>query len=468
MFAVTTDHRRNREALRGVHVAVLGAARSGIWLCKLLAAKGARVMLSETRRPHELDLPVSDLEPAGVLLEFGGHSEAVLAADLICISPGIPPDIPILRDAAAAGIPVLGELEVASWFCDAPMVAITGSQGKTTTTTLTAEILKTRFHPLWLCGNIGTPVAQLALETPSPRLAVLEVSSFQLETIAAFHPHIAVLTNLSPNHLDRYENYAAYVDAKMRILQNMSAADYLLYNADDAGLREKIVGTAPQKVPFSISRELSAGAFWAEDAIHVRWEQINTMIPIEKSRLRGPHNRYNMTAAAMIGLLNGVKEREIKQVIETCPGIEHRLEYVATVKGVDYINDSKATTVESLKYALLSFDQPIVLIAGGKDKGGNFAELNDLLAERVVRVVLIGEAKARMRRTWEDVVPLSEATSLQEAVEIARRSAMPGQVVLLAPACSSFDMFKNYEDRGNQFKAIVKSFPMWYGSDIFS
>lgn len=466
MFEVTTDNRRNRQALREAHVAVLGAARSGVALCELLAANGTRVMLSDNRWRHDVDFSVDHLEKMGVLLEFGGHSDAVLAADLICISPGIPLDIPILRAAQTAGIPVLGELEVGSWFCEAPVVAITGSQGKTTTTRLTGEILQTRFDPVWIGGNIGKPVAALAREAAHPALAVLEVSSFQLETIASFHPRFAVITNFSPNHLDRYPDYQAYIAAKLRILANMTADDYLIYNADDAFLSEKIARTAPQKIPFSISRELAAGAFWAEDAIYVCWNGRNTMIPIENTALRGPHNRYNMAAAALIGQLNGVMEKDIKQTIETFPGIEHRLEYVATINGVDYFNDSKATTVESLKYALLSFDQPIVLIAGGKDKGGDFAELTDLLAEKVQQAILIGGAAERIRRAWEGVVPLQRAATLREAVEIAYHSALPGFVVLLAPACSSFDMFKNYEERGNRFKEIVNNFTMWHGSDI--
>ncbi len=466
MFEVSTDQGRNRQALREACVAVLGAARSGVALCELLTAHGARVMLSDQRWRHEVEFPLEHLEKMGVLLEFGGHSDAVLAADLICISPGIPLDIPILQSARAAAIPVLGELEVASWFCEAPVVAITGSQGKTTTTQLTGEILQTRFDPVWIGGNIGKPVAALAREAPHPALAVLEVSSFQLETIASFHPRFAVITNFSPNHLDRYPDYEAYIAAKLRILTNMTADDYLIYNADDAFLSEKIARTAPQKIPFSISRELAAGAFWSEDAIHVRREGRHTMIPIEKTALRGPHNRYNMTAAALIGCLNGVPEKSIKRTIEAFPGIEHRLEYVATINGVDYINDSKATTVESLKYALLSFDQPIVLIAGGKDKGGDFSALKDLLAESVQQAILIGEAAERIRRAWEGVVPLQRAGSLREAVEIAYQSALPGFVVLLAPACSSFDMFKNYEERGKRFKEIVNHFTMWHGSDI--
>ncbi len=441
--------------MKGAAVAVLGAARSGIALAELLAKNGARVLLSDIRGEHYLEYDVQPLRDMGVQLEFGGHSTQVLRAELICISPGLPLTIPILRQAAALKIPVLGELEVASWFVDAPVIAITGSNGKTTTTTLTAEILKQRYPNLLVGGNIGTPLAKLVQENPKPPAALLEVSSFQLETIANFHPRTAVIMNLSPNHLDRYPNYEAYVEAKLNILSNLTEADVLIYNDDDQYLAHRIGEAAPRKLPVSTRGNLSEGAYWKDKAIQIVSDGKRYNIPLSGTHIRGPHNRYNMTVAALLGILNEVPPEKIRQVIEKFPGIEHRLEFVREIDGVRFFNDSKATTVASLGYALQSFEEPIVLIAGGKDKGGDFSELNPLIKQQVRSVVLIGEAAGRMKNAWEGIIPLTEVADLEAAVNIAYQQSQPGDVVLLSPACSSFDMFPNYEARGRKFKDEV-------------
>jgi UDP-N-acetylmuramoylalanine--D-glutamate ligase len=457
MFEMSPDNRENQEALKSASVTVLGAARSGIALADLLANSGARVLLSDQKfRPAVAD-PLDWLEQRGVKMEFGGHSAKVLDSDLICISPGVPLMIPILLEAQKRQIPILGELEVASWFCSGPIIGITGSNGKTTTTELTGEIFKQHFKKILVGGNIGAPLSWEIQLNPHPEIIILEISSFQLETIANFHPHIAVIMNLSPNHLDRYPDYESYVAAKLQILRNMDEADILLYSADDGFLKRRVADSKPQKISFSISRELKAGAFWKDDAIHIRWKEYQQQIPVKRTLLKGPHNRYNMAVAALLSILKGVPPETIAGVLENFPGVEHRLEAVRTIDGIQFVNDSKATTVAALGFALRSFSEPIVLIAGGKDKGGDFSELNELLKKHAHTVVVIGEAAGRMKEAWKKVLPVFDAASLDEAVDTAHKLAEAGDVVLLSPACSSFDMFKDYEDRGRQFKSIVKN-----------
>ncbi|MCK6622090.1 MAG: UDP-N-acetylmuramoyl-L-alanine--D-glutamate ligase [Calditrichaceae bacterium] len=456
MFEISHHNRENRQRLKGASVAVLGAARSGIALAELLASAGARVLLSEQKSRAATPFSGDEIALPGVSVEFGGHSERVLESDLICISPGIPLAVPALVRARERGIPILGELEVSSWFCPAPVIAITGSNGKTTTTQLTGEIFKQRFERVLVGGNIGSPLAAEIRRLPDPQAVILEVSSFQLETIANFRPRVAVIMNLSPNHLDRYPDYESYVQAKLQILRSMEEEDLLIYCADDEFLSRRIAASRPQKIPFSISRELQAGAFWRKDAIEIRWQRLNLHIPVQRTLLRGPHNRYNMAAAALLGTLHGIPANAIRGVLENFPGVEHRLEAVRTIEGVQFVNDSKATTVASLGYALQSFREPIILIAGGKDKGGDFSEINELLKKHARAVIVIGEASRRMAEAWERVVPVYQAASLEEAVSRSRALARPGEVVLLSPACSSFDMFRDYEERGRRFKELVK------------
>jgi UDP-N-acetylmuramoylalanine--D-glutamate ligase len=458
MLEISPDNRENRERLKGAAVAVLGAARSGIGLAGLLANVGARVLLSDQKPRSAVSETLDWLKHRGVQLEFGGHSGKILEVDLICISPGIPPAIPILEQAQQRRIPVLGELEVSSWFCPAPFIGITGSNGKTTTTNLTGEIFKQHFRNVLVGGNIGSPLAQELQCNPYPDIAILEISSFQLETIANFRPHIAVIMNLSPNHLDRYPDYESYVVTKLQIFRNLRETDILLYNADDEFLSRRIADSWPQKIPFSATKVLKTGAYWRENAIHIHWKNEEHHIPVKRTLLRGPHNRYNMAVAALLSVLKGIGSEAITGVLENFPGVEHRLESVRTIEGVQFVNDSKATSVAALGFALQSFYEPIVLIAGGKDKGGDFSELNPLLKEHVRVAVVIGEAARRMREAWKAVVPVHHAATLEEAVNISRELAKSGDVVLFSPACASFDMFRDYEDRGKQFKTIVKEF----------
>ncbi len=451
---ITANRVENINQLRGRRVAVLGAARSGVALASLLHLAGADVLVSDIKPRHQLDETIRRL-PREVQLETGGHSPAVLESNLITISPGIPLDIPILQEARRRNIPILGEMEIASWFVQAPIVAITGSNGKTTTTSLIGEILKQAYSKVVVAGNIGNPLSAALLETPSPDIVVVEISSFQLETIDVFHPRIAVFTNLSENHLDRYPDYQSYIAAKMRLFDNMHSEDLVIFNQDDALLRKMVDQYPPLQLPVSVKRPLSHGAYWVEDQLHIKWQEVDTALFWENLMLRGPHNRYNIAMAGLVGVVLGIAPQAIKEAVARFRPLPHRLEFVDRVNGVEWINDSKATTVASLAGALRSFDSPIILIAGGKDKGGDFAALRPLLTTRVKAAVLLGQAAERIHKEWQGAVDIHRVTTLKEAVDKAGEMAEPGEVVVLSPGCSSFDMFRDYEDRGEQFKQLV-------------
>ena len=445
----------NKAQLKGSRIAVLGAARSGVAVSKLLVKAGASVLLSDVKSASQLALDLKSLQQEGIEIETGRHSEAVLDSALICISPGLPLTIPILQQAQQKGIPITGEIEIASWFCQAPVLAITGSNGKTTTTTLAGEIFKRIEPSTVVAGNIGNPFSESMLHKNQPAYVILEISSFQLETICSFHPRIAVLMNLTANHLDRYPDFNAYAQAKLNILLNMAGDDLLIYNRDDRYLSENLKSSKLPKLVFSQQPHSLEGAFWENDRIVIQLGKKQQTIQLKKYQLRGPHNHYNMMVAALLAHLQNIPARVISQEIATFRGIEHRLELVREINQIAFYNDSKATTVDSLSFALQSFPGNIILIAGGKDKGGDFNEVNQLLKERVKVTILIGQASERMSEAWTKVVPVLRATTLTEAVETAYKQAYPGDIVLLSPACSSFDMFRDYEDRGEQFKKIV-------------
>lgn len=452
---ITANRLENIQQLKGRRVAVLGAARSGVALASLLHLAGATVLISDTQPRERLTHHLKKL-PHDVQVETNGHTETILQCDLIAISPGVPLNIPILEKARGCNIPILGELEIASWFVQAPIIAITGSNGKTTTTGLIGEILKRLYRKVIVAGNIGNPLSAALLEMPSPEIVVLEVSSFQLETIDVFHPRIAVFTNLSENHLDRYPDFDAYVAAKMRMFDNMNSEDMVIYNQDDPLLTQLVHNYPPLQLPVSQKTRLSHGSYWLDDVLHLHWQEVAAQIRWKSLSLKGPHNRYNIAMAALVGVVLGVSPEAIEEAVANFQPLPHRLEFVAERDGVKWYNDSKATTVASMQTALLSFQDPVVLIAGGKDKGGNFQSLQSLLQQKVRCAILIGEAATRIAREWENVVPIYAVNSLSDAVQTAARCAQKGDVVVLAPGCSSFDMFQNYEDRGNQFKTLVK------------
>jgi UDP-N-acetylmuramoylalanine--D-glutamate ligase len=448
--------------LNGKRVLVVGLGKSGVASALFLKAHGARVTVSDTKSGDELRNEIPVLLDHGITVETGGHGERTFRGqDLIVVSPGVPVDAPPLVQARAAGEGVIGEIELAAQFLPGPIVAITGSNGKTTTTALTGEIMTAAGFPALVGGNIGTPAISLAERARPETVIVLEVSSFQLETIQTFRPKVAVVLNVTPDHLDRHGTFDAYVDAKARIFENQEANDFAVLNADDPTCVAMAVRTRAQVFWFSRQKEVQQGAWLRDGNILFRDSRVEKAKPqreimqASEIPLKGAHNLENVLAAVCAGALMGCAPEKIRQAVRDFKAVEHRLEFVATVRGVDYYNDSKATNVDATIKALESFPSNIHLILGGKDKGSDYTVLNDLLRQRVKRVYTIGAAAAKIESQIKGA-EIVHSETLENAIRKACGVAQPGDVVLLAPACASFDQFKSYEHRGKTFKEIVR------------
>jgi len=453
--------------LKDKRVLVVGLGRSGVASALFLKARGARVTVSDTKSGDELRNEIPTLLDHGIAVETGGHGERTFRGqDLIVVSPGVPVDAPALMQARALGEEVIGEIELASQFLPGPMVAFTGSNGKTTTTTLTGEILTAGGFPTLVGGNIGTPAISLVERAKPETVIVLEVSSFQLETIQTFRPKVAVVLNVTPDHLDRHKTFEAYTDAKARMFENQRIDDFAVLNADDPTCVAMAQRTKAQVFWFSRQKEVRQGAWVRDGNILFRDSdgQVKNgqreIMPISEVPLKGAHNLENVLAAACVGALMGCEAKKIRQAVHDFKAVEHRLEFVATIGGVDYYNDSKATNVDATIKALESFPANIHLILGGKDKGSDYTVLNELLQKRVKRVYTIGAAaekiESQIASSRNASVEVVHAETLENALRKAHAVAVPGDVVLLAPACASFDQFKNYEHRGQVFKEIVR------------
>lgn len=439
--------------------AIIGAARSGLAAAALLRSEGARVLVSDAKPAEASGSAIAALDAVGADYEFGGHTDRVLDADVLVLSPGVPDTLPIVRRAAERGIQIVSEIEIAWLRCAAPVVAITGTNGKTTTTELTGEIFRRSGRRTLVAGNVGIAFSEIAPGADAESVVVLEVSSFQLEHIARFAPRVAMVLNITPDHLDRYPSFGDYAEAKLRITMNQEAGDTLVYNGDDPELAGLPARSRARLLAFGAVGEPAAGAFVHDGALHLRIDPegaAERVIDVAEIRIRGPHNLANAMAAALGARSLGVPVEIIAEALREFPGVPHRLEPVREVDGVRWVNDSKATNVDSLRYALSSFTEPIVLIAGGRSKKNVYDAILPLLARNVKGVVLVGEAAGEMEAAFDDVVPTRRAgMDMGRAVEIARSLAVPGDVVLLSPACASFDMFDNYEHRGDVFKQLV-------------
>ena len=460
--------------LAGARVTVMGLARSGVAASRLLQAAGARVTVADRKESTELTEVLAAIDRDHVDVTVGNQYESSLdEADLVVISPGVPYRLASIEAARRRGVKVIGELELASQFLRSPLLAITGTNGKSTTVTLIGKILVESGQRAFVGGNLGTALSDAALEDlragqagkPTPYdYLVVEVSSFQLETIDRFHPRIAALLNITVDHQDRYASLDEYVAAKQRIFENQTASDFALFNLDDdrvAALRHRV---RAKRLGFTtasiIGADLAGGTYLEGDRIVTTVTGVRQEI-CRRSEIRiiGNHNVGNVMAAASYALLCGCSVDAIRRVLATFPGLEHALEIVRERRGVRYVNDSKGTNVDATLKALESIDQPIWLIAGGRDKGGDFARLAQAVRRRVTRVILIGEAAPLIRQAWEGAATMTEAATLRGAVDLAAQGASPGDVVLLSPACASFDMFADYQDRGRQFKALVHALP---------
>jgi len=443
--------------LKNNNILVVGLAKTGIACARFLASKGARVTVTDMRSEAALQTQLAELAEYEISRELERHAEATfLASDLIVVSPGVPMDLPQLVAAQQAGVEIISEIELAWRFMDAPLAAITGTNGKTTTTTILGTIFKHNGYHTFVGGNIGDPLIEVAEAHQIWDQVVAEISSFQLEWITSFRPTVAALLNLSEDHLDRYPDYQAYINAKLRIFENQTEEDFAVVNRDDALVWQHAQNLKAQVFPFSRKHQLDEGIFCCDGVITYRHNGHEECFPTAAIRLQGVHNLENIMAALACALLLGCRPDETFETVLCFEALHHRMEFVRTANGVSWYEDSKATNVGSVEKALESFDN-ITLIAGGKDKGGSYAPLAPLVRERVQHLVLIGEAAERMERELGLLTDTRRAASLEEAVLIAAEITSQGGTVLMSPACSSFDMFKDYEERAQRFIAAVKA-----------
>lgn len=448
--------------LNNKRVLVVGLGKSGVASALFLKSRGARVTVSDSKPETELRDEILLLLEHGITVETGGHGDRTFRGqDLIVVSPGVPIDAPQLVQARTLGEPVIGEIELAAQFLAGPIVAITGANGKTTTTSLAGEIIAAGKFSAQVGGNIGTPAISFVDRAGPATWTVLEVSSFQLETIVEFRPRIAVILNITPDHLDRHKTFINYVNAKARVFENQRPDDFTILNADDpttAGLSDR---TRAQLFWFSRKKEVEKGALARGAQLYFRdGHSEREIMPLAEVPLKGAHNLENVLAGVSVGMIVGCQPEQIRHAVRNFKAVEHRLEFVARVAGVDYYNDSKATNVDATIKALESFPANIHLILGGKDKGSDYTVLHELLRQRVKRVYTIGAAAAKIESQIQDAAEIDHAETLETAVRRASESAEPGDVILLAPACASFDQFRSYEHRGKVFKEVVHSLAM--------
>jgi len=446
--------------LSGKRVLVVGLGKSGLAAARFLKERGARVTVSDAR-PATLIAELPGLLEQGIMVEAGSHGLLTFRRqDLIVVSPGVPASTPELKQVRAMGMHIIGELELGAQSLQGEVLAITGSNGKTTTTSLLGEILKAAGKPTLVGGNIGKPVTDLVPESTPETWSVLEVSSFQLETVETFRPRIAMVLNITPDHLDRHGNFENYAAAKARITEFQTAEDFLVLNAEDKATQMVAAKTKAQIYWFSSRRQIKQGAFVHGETIFFipkEGAKPEPVMPVAEIPLAGAHNVENVLAAVCAARLAGVASETIRTAVAAFKAVEHRLEFVRELHGVRYYNDSKATNVDATVKAVEAFAGGIYLILGGKDKDSDYAAMGPLLHERVKTVITIGSAAEKIEHQLAGVVKIERAETMDRAVALAHEVAVAGDTVLLAPACASFDQFQNYEHRGQVFKSLVQS-----------
>ena len=442
---------------------VAGAAKSGLASARFLLGCGARVILTDTRTEDDLKNEIVELQDFAarsgeLVLELGGHRDDSFAhCDFVVVSPGIPLSLPFFETSRKAGIPVIAEVELAYRHLKGKIIGITGSNGKTSTTTLVADLLNGAGLEAHAAGNIGTPLISFAGDSKPSDFYSVELSSFQLESIRDFRPFVGSILNLTPDHMDRYAGFEDYSAAKERLFMNQERTDFAVLNADDPRTAAMATRVRAEPVLFSRLRIAGHGAFVRDDRVIFRdGQNEKDLFAVSAIGLKGTHNLENVLAACAMAILAGAPPESLEESVRRFKGVEHRIEWVRDLDGVQYFNDSKATNVDAAIKSLESFPGNILLIAGGRDKAGDFSPLRTLVRERVKHLVLIGEAADKIREALSGAAAMSEAASMGEAVSMCRSLARPGDVVLLAPACASFDMFDNYEHRGRVFKEAVR------------
>jgi len=445
------------DRLIGKNIGIIGAARSGVAAALLLKRYNANVFVSESRDTQLVFESIQLLEANGIEYETCGNTEKVFRnRDYIVISPGVPRSAPIVRHIEDIGIPIISEIELGFWMCDGKIAAITGSNGKTTTTTLAGEIFKRSGRPTFVAGNIGKPFCEICDQVPKDGWAVLEISSFQLERCFEFKPNIAIVLNLTPDHLDRYSDFPSYAEMKMRIGENQDENDSLVVNHDDPYLLSLLTEIQAKAHYFSLSDRVSPGAYVDQGKLMLDVNgSTRELLDVAQISLPGPHNLANCAAVAVTAVVAGIPDDAIRDVLSSFKGVEHRLEECGEVGEVRFVNDSKATNVDSVWFALQSIPGKLVMIMGGRDKGGDFTRLRGLVSEHVTAVVLVGEASDKIEKALESIVPIHRVAEMNEAVKLAHQLALPESTVLLSPGCASFDMFNDYEHRGRVFKEAI-------------
>jgi len=446
--------------LHNKNIVVVGLGATGIATSLFLKERGAQVTVSEMKGEHESASSIQRLASRGIAIEAGGHrKETFLRADLIVVSPGVSMDIPPLRAAAESGIEIISEIELAFRHITTPLIAVTGTNGKTTTVKLLAKIFETSGKKAFLGGNVGNPLIEYVLDQHHEDYIIAEISSFQLEGIQSFKPYISVLLNLQHDHLDRYSSYEEYIKAKARIFMNQGKREYAVLNADDPDTNTLSPSIAASTLHFSCEREVPCGISYRDHRFHYHHGTEHIHFPLDHLYLKGTHNLHNIMAATVVSKLCGCPQQQITQAIEKFKGLSHRIEFIKEHNGIKFYSDSKATNVGAVVRALEALDPPLILIAGGKDKGGDYEPLIPLIKKRVKALILLGEAKEKMHRIFKNSTAIFLVENLDEAVTQSLTQASPGDTVLLSPACSSFDMFSGYEERGNIFKSLVNAIP---------
>lgn len=447
--------------IASLNVTVIGAARSGLAAARLLKRKGVTVFLTELSPEERYAEAARIMRDEQIPFEFGGHSDRIYDSDLVVVSPGVPSDAPVLQKAAAINLPVISEIEVGAMFLEGSIIAITGTNGKTTTTTLTGDICRAARPETLVAGNIGLAFTDAIFQKEGPvSMAVLEISSFQLDTCVTFHPTTSVITTITPDHLNRYHgSFQEYVSSKERIFMNQGPEDHLVYNYDDPVVTGAIRAAMAEHFPVSSLQRLQKGG-WRENGTLVMDAGFGKEVVarVEDLQVHGRHNHMNVLMSALAARLEGIGIDVIRSAVLAFKGVEHRLEYVCDIDGIKWINDSKATNVDSVVIALNSYKNPVVLIAGGRDKGTSYEPLLNIVKDRVRAMVLIGESAERMEAEFAPVTRVTRARDMLEAVNIARMAAQPGDIAMLSPACASFDMYDNFEHRGRVFKECVHTF----------
>lgn len=443
--------------LKGKKVLVVGFGKTGEALCDFLLSRKALVTVSEKKDNDDLEQRIIPWKKRGVTFECGSHElKTFLESDLIVTSPGVPP-LPHFQEAKNKGIQIMAEVELAYRFLRGKIIGITGSNGKSTTTTLVHKILSEAGFSSKLAGNIGFPLISFVEKSRDDDWYVTELSSFQLENIINFRAAIAIFLNLSPDHLDWHTSFGDYFGAKAKLITSQKNNDFAILNRDDPTIWNLRTAGNFNVFPFSRQQVLDQGCYLDNEWIILAAETSRRLMKASDIPLKGIHNQENIMAAASAAHILDIPLNRIKKSVISFKGLEHRLEKVLTLNGIDFFNDSKATNVDATLTALKSFDQKLILILGGRDKGGDFTLLRDMVRGKVKRIILIGEAAPLIRKALNDTVPMEEIDSLQNAVELGFKAALPGEVVLLAPACTSFDMFKDFEERGRIFKQQVFS-----------